>query len=68
MLNSNEAGIVCASDPKEIAAAIVKAASAREELKSMAARGVELIKSQTWEKAAAILLNEYSRRLKGDAR
>ena len=67
MLAGNEAGIVCEGDPKEIAAAIVKAASTKDELRSMAARGLELVKNQTWERAAAFLLDEYSRRLKGDA-
>jgi len=66
MLARKQAGIVCESVPKEIANAIIEAASAPDELRSMAARGLEIIKNQTWEKPAAVLIDEYTRRLKGD--
>ncbi len=66
LLKGNEAGIVCEGRPEGIADGIVKAASSRDELRSMAARGLELVKIQTWERTAALLLDEYARRLKGD--
>lgn len=65
MLADKRAGIVCEGRAKEIASAIVKAASTPDQLRSMAARGMELVKSQTWERTAALLLDEYARRLKG---
>ncbi len=66
MLAERQAGIVCEGRPEEIADAIVKAASTPGDLRSMAARGAELVKTQTWERTARLLLDEYSRRLKGD--
>ncbi|MDR3412246.1 MAG: glycosyltransferase, partial [Formivibrio sp.] len=66
MVADGQAGIVCEGRPEEIADAIVEAASTPDALRAMAARGVQLIKTQTWENTAALLLDEYARRLKGD--
>jgi glycosyltransferase involved in cell wall biosynthesis len=66
-LESNQAGIVCDGRPEAIAEGIIKAATNPAALKLMVERGLEFVRNQTWEKTAALLLNEYRVRLKGDA-
>jgi glycosyltransferase involved in cell wall biosynthesis len=66
MLASNNAGIVCEGRPEDIAGAIVKAALAPDQLRSMALRGLELVKGKTWEGTAATLVDEYMKKLRSD--
>lgn len=66
-LERNQAGIVCDGRPEAIAEGIIKAATNPAALKLMVERGLEFVRNQTWEKTAALLLNEYRARLKGDA-